>query len=705
MIGKAFSLGHLIDAPIERVKLLLQTQDANPRIASGEIPRYTGIVNCFERVSKEQGTAAFWRGNLANIVRYFPTQVNLAFKDFLQDIFPQYNMQTHFFRWFGVNMASRGLASAVSLLIDYPLDFARTRIGADVGKGADREFNGLVDCITKTAKKGGFFSLYQGFGIYIAGMIVYRGAYFVFYDSAFRVFKPSNVVFKFVIAQAVVASSGFASYPFDTVRRRLMMQSGIEEKLYSGALDCFAKIIKNEGINALFKGAGVDLLRGIFGPLVLVSHNLWKTNFDRTALDHAKNDEVKAALREHGAKHSLFDAAEEGTLELVADLIKEGADVNEKNHDGDTSLHIASSSGHVAVVQTLLEHGADVAARTEYGYTPLDCAQNEEVKAALREHGAKHSLFKAAAEGMLELVADLINEGADVNEKNDVSLHRVLSAPVYKNVKSGQSAHALAWKVHSMGGRPCDHLHAVSVLVHVQSVECPAREGIAACPGRSCRCGTAADRTPALQVGVTSLHHSCSRGHLTVVQTLLENGADVAARSEVRDVGAVGFTSLHVASEFGHLAVVQTLLEHGADVAARTEVGAEGGRAFRCDHATVCCGMLVLARESIAACRGLSCCCGTAADRTPALQRGYISLHWACSRGHPAVVQTLLEHGADVAARDDVGAAGGRACRWCRRGGVRQCLRTQRVRLCGEVACLAGITACRAPCVHDFPVL
>jgi hypothetical protein len=156
-----------------------------------------------------------------------------------------------------------------------------------------------------------------------------------------------------------------------------------------------------------------------------------------------------------------------------------------------------------------------------------------------------------------------------------------------------------------MGGRPSDHLQDVWVIGHDQSAECPVQEGIAACPGRSCRCGTAADRTPALQVGVTSLHNSCSRGHLTVVQTLLENGADVAARSVVRDVGAVGFTSLHVASENGHLAVVQALLEHGADVAARTEVGAEGGRDWSAAHATVCCGMRVLARESVAACRGL----------------------------------------------------------------------------------------------------
>jgi solute carrier family 25 (adenine nucleotide translocator) protein 4/5/6/31 len=42
-------------APIERVKLLLQTQDANVKIQSGEAQRYTGIVNCFTRVVKEEG--------------------------------------------------------------------------------------------------------------------------------------------------------------------------------------------------------------------------------------------------------------------------------------------------------------------------------------------------------------------------------------------------------------------------------------------------------------------------------------------------------------------------------------------------------------------------------------------------------------------------------------------------------------------------
>jgi len=89
--GVSGGIAKTITAPIERVKLIIQTQDANPRIRSGEVPRYTGIVNCFSRVASEQGVAAFWRGNLTNVIRYVPTQAfNFAFKDTIKKIFPRY---------------------------------------------------------------------------------------------------------------------------------------------------------------------------------------------------------------------------------------------------------------------------------------------------------------------------------------------------------------------------------------------------------------------------------------------------------------------------------------------------------------------------------------------------------------------------------------------------------------------------------------
>jgi solute carrier family 25 (mitochondrial adenine nucleotide translocator), member 4/5/6/31 len=129
--GIAGAISKTVVAPIERVKLLLQTQDSNPRIKSGEIPKYTGIINCFVRVSSEQGFFSFWRGNTANVIRYFPTQAfNFAFKSSIKNLFPKYNPKTEFWPFFGVNLASGGLAGAGSLLIVYPLDFARTRLAA-----------------------------------------------------------------------------------------------------------------------------------------------------------------------------------------------------------------------------------------------------------------------------------------------------------------------------------------------------------------------------------------------------------------------------------------------------------------------------------------------------------------------------------------------------------------------------------------------
>jgi len=279
--GVSGSIAKTATAPIERVKLLIQTQDANPKIMSGEVPRYTGIVNCFTRVSSEQGFGSFWRGNTANIVRYFPTQAfNFAFKDTIKDLFPSYNPKTEFWPFFGVNMASGGLAGAGSLLIVYPLDFARTRLAADVGSGKNREFTGLVDCLSKVAKRSGPMSLYQGFGVSVQGIIVYRGAYFGLYDTGKGALltKDSSIVAKFVVAQVATNAAGVLSYPFDTVRRRLMMTSG-GKKLYNGIVDAFVKIYSNEGAGAFFKGAFSNVLRGVGGALVLIMY-----------------DEIKAAL-------------------------------------------------------------------------------------------------------------------------------------------------------------------------------------------------------------------------------------------------------------------------------------------------------------------------------------------------------------------------------------------------------------------------
>lgn len=79
---------------------------------------------------------SLWRGNWANVLRYFPTQaINFSTKDalyrlFLKGVDPVRDRA----RFFLMSLLSGGIAGSFSLIFVYPLDFARTRLGADIGR-------------------------------------------------------------------------------------------------------------------------------------------------------------------------------------------------------------------------------------------------------------------------------------------------------------------------------------------------------------------------------------------------------------------------------------------------------------------------------------------------------------------------------------------------------------------------------------------
>lgn len=265
-------------APIERVKLLLQVQQISKQIRPED--KYKGIIDAFIRIPKEQGFTSLWRGNLANVVRYFPTQaLNFAFKDIYKQIFlGGVDKKTQFWRFFAGNLASGGAAGATSLFFVYPLDFARTRLAVDVGKGSQREFNGLMDCLKKVFKSDGFVGLYRGFNVSVQGIIIYRAAYFGCYDTARDLLpdpKNTPIYISWAIAQVVTTVAGIVSYPLDTVRRRMMMQSGLKksEMIYKNTMHCWYVIAKTEGMGAFFKGAFSNVLRGAGAAFVLVLYD------------------------------------------------------------------------------------------------------------------------------------------------------------------------------------------------------------------------------------------------------------------------------------------------------------------------------------------------------------------------------------------------------------------------------------------------
>jgi solute carrier family 25 (adenine nucleotide translocator) protein 4/5/6/31 len=280
--GAAAVISKTAAAPIERVKLLVQNQDE--MIKQGKLSEpYKGVIDCTKRTFQTEGLGPFWRGNLANCIRYFPTQaLNFAFKDKIKAIFKQSNSDPYALN-FAKNIASGGAAGALSLCFVYSLDFARTKLANDTKstkKGGAREYNGLIDVYKKTLASDGIQGLYRGFVISCVGIIVYRGCYFGFYDSLKPILlgDDDSLFLSFCLGYGVTVTSGLISYPVDTIRRRMMMTSGQAVK-YKGAIDCTVQIMKNEGFMSMMKGAGANVLRGVAGAGVLSGFDFVKGKY------------------------------------------------------------------------------------------------------------------------------------------------------------------------------------------------------------------------------------------------------------------------------------------------------------------------------------------------------------------------------------------------------------------------------------------
>ncbi|GAW00413.1 mitochondrial carrier [Lentinula edodes] len=282
MGGVSAAVSKTAAAPIERVKLLVQNQGEMLKQGRLATP-YGGVLDAFRRTIADEGVVSLWRGNTANVIRYFPTQaLNFAFKDYFKSLFG-FKKEAGYWTWFAGNVASGGAAGASSLLFVYSLDYARTRLANDAKStakgGGERQFNGLVDVYKKTLASDGIAGLYRGFVPSVVGIIVYRGLYFGVYDSL----KPvvlvgalqGSFLASFLLGWSVTIGSGLASYPLDTIRRRMMMTSGSGVN-YKSMFDAGSQIIAKEGTASLFKGAGANILRGVAGAGVLSLYDLFQ---------------------------------------------------------------------------------------------------------------------------------------------------------------------------------------------------------------------------------------------------------------------------------------------------------------------------------------------------------------------------------------------------------------------------------------------
>ncbi len=147
-------------------------------------------------------------------------------------------------------------------------------------------------------KTDGLKGFYQGYGIALTGVVVYRAMHLGGYEAcktellhrrrkqSIDISNDANaddlttmtLSERFMIAQIVSIVAGSTCYPIDSVRRRLMMQAGqpLSTRLYTNSIHAFRRIYVEEGMRGFYLGIGPNLMRSFGGALLLVSYDVFR---------------------------------------------------------------------------------------------------------------------------------------------------------------------------------------------------------------------------------------------------------------------------------------------------------------------------------------------------------------------------------------------------------------------------------------------
>lgn len=257
--GLAGAVAKTCVAPLERVKMLLQVQ------SMGESGRRLGIAAMARDVLQRDGVRGFWRGNTANTVRIVPTKgILFAVNAHYRKLFGVDPEKPHAMRLVGCGAAS-GMTAA---LLTYPLDLVRSRLMMANTSAGGAAYRGIADCAQKILAQEGVRGLYGGLGPTLCGIVPYAGISFGAFGALKRIAprdaETGKVTTSTKLAIGAVAGvvSQTASFPIDTVRRRMQVQGAHgAPRLYSSARDCAAQLYRMEGPAGFYRGLAANVLR------------------------------------------------------------------------------------------------------------------------------------------------------------------------------------------------------------------------------------------------------------------------------------------------------------------------------------------------------------------------------------------------------------------------------------------------------------
>ena len=247
--GAAGAVARTFVAPVDRVKILMQTQHVN---SAGAQPKYFSLVQSIKTIVKDEGVAKLWRGNGVNCIRVVPySGFQFASYDKIKSLFLSSGGGE---QNFGVpqRLACGAGAAIVATCATYPLDMIRLRLSVQPELAG---ISGAVRSILADGA-GGPRAFFKGFVPTVCSITPFVAINFAAFDTikttAHQRFP--SIQNNIPATLSMGAMSGlFAQtccYPLDLVRRRMQMKG----EVYKGVVDALRTIGKEEGFRGFYKG-------------------------------------------------------------------------------------------------------------------------------------------------------------------------------------------------------------------------------------------------------------------------------------------------------------------------------------------------------------------------------------------------------------------------------------------------------------------
>ena len=256
-------LSRTMTSPIDVLKMIMQTNT-----------EHVPLANIVRNIYQKDGIKGFWRGNVVACACNGPlTAVKYFVIDDLTKYIGKGKPMSSETRWF-----IGAVAGILSQSVCYPLDLIYTRITIH-----PELYTNVFQATGKIIKEEGFFGLWHGLMPTITGAIVYEGSQFAV-SGGIKQFlsqkKHTLTAWQYLtIGACAGAVSQTISFPFDVMRRRMMIVDSNGNKKYHSYFHCFESIVRNEGIRGFFKGVRLNLVKVIPATAIQYTINEELKNF------------------------------------------------------------------------------------------------------------------------------------------------------------------------------------------------------------------------------------------------------------------------------------------------------------------------------------------------------------------------------------------------------------------------------------------